>query len=110
MDFEKVVEGRKEIEEKLTIEKAQLAEKYQVLVLQVEKQKIFVGAHKRDMEQAHADLEKVKVECESRIVEIERARDAAIGELKGKIAALESTMSQYEVEYNLKADEVDSMA
>ena len=61
------------------------------------------------MEKAQAELEKVKVECESRIIEVQKSRDAAITELKGKIAKLESTMTQYEVEYNLKADEVDSM-
>ena len=61
------------------------------------------------MESAQAELEKVKAECEGRIAEVEKTRDTTIDELRAKIGELESTMTQYEVEYNQKADEADSM-
>jgi hypothetical protein len=61
------------------------------------------------MESAQADLEKVKAECEGRISEVEKTRDVGIIDLREKIGELESTLTQYEVEYNQKADEVDSM-
>ena len=47
-------------------------EKCQALELALEKQKIFVNAHKRDMEAAQADLQKVKDECDAKIAEVEQ--------------------------------------
>ena len=37
--------------------------------LQLEKQKIFVNAHKRDTDAAKADLEKVQADCQAKIAE-----------------------------------------
>ena len=52
MELEKVIEGRKHLEETFSAEKGKLAEQCQALELALEKQKIFVAAHKRDMETA----------------------------------------------------------
>ena len=71
--------------EQLTLEKEQLNDRYQALELQLEKQKIFVSAHKRDMEAAQADLQKVKEDCDSKIAETERAKEAAVEELRAKV-------------------------
>lgn len=81
MELDKVVEGRILVEEKLNLDKNQLQEKYQALELQLEKQKIFVSAHKRDMEMAQADLQQVKNDCDSKIAEITRAKDEAFLEI-----------------------------
>ena len=52
MDLEKVIDGRKQVDEAHLGETSQLAEQCQALELALEKQKIFVSAHKRDMETA----------------------------------------------------------
>ena len=85
IEMEKVVQGRKQVVEQLTLEKEQLNDRYQALELQLEKQKIFVSAHKRDMEAAQADLQKVKEDCDSKIAETERAKEAAVEELRAKV-------------------------
>lgn len=71
-DLERVVEGRKQLEEQFKVEKTKLNEQCSALELTLEKQKIFVNAHKRDMESAQQDLLKARKDCDEKIAEIEK--------------------------------------
>lgn len=106
-EFDRAAEGRRQLEDEHSRDKKEIQDKCEALGLQLEKQKIFVQAHKRDMELAQSDLERVKAECDTRIETVLKEKDQIIDDIKAKLAQQEQTLTQYEVEYNLKADEVD---
>jgi len=72
------------MEEQFTHERTQLEEKCERLELQLEKQRIMVAAHKRDMDAARAELLKVRQDCAQKIEEVCNVRERAQADCAAK--------------------------
>ena len=59
------------------------------------------------METAKQELAETQQQCEALLKANTQEQQSAIEQMKSHIAELERKLSEYEVEYNMKADEAD---